>query len=276
MSKPHSLAYPPLWRWLVGTLVALTFISACGPNTVQESPATIDQESPNPIDSPLERHDTPPSGVAPQFEWTGEGNGGDPCPKGTTPSITTWVPPSTEPWIEVLLYFAFCFPGFSPHQPLFLEIRGPNSMREKLRVEAQPGVVTPEFALLFLPKDPRGRYSVTAKQGSRAQATMSLRLIKAREPKVEFVQGRAANSDFRLGTPITIGLAGYKARETLTLHLYREDRTSNKFKYNTTIKVRVDKEGEAVYRIRTKRSDPKSCYAFVLPPSERAEIFCLK
>jgi hypothetical protein len=55
------------------------------------------------------------------------------------------------------------------------------------------------------------------------------------------------------------------------LHLYRYEGTN--FIYSTTIKVRTDSEGEAVYRIRPDSNDPKGKYILIIPPVEGWRFF---
>lgn len=198
-------------------------MAGCGDGTLKTSPNTTVQRASNPDDNILKRRDTPPAGIAPQFEWFQEGNGDgeEPCPKRNAPSIVAG--PGYETTLKdgpmVLQYFGLCFPGFSIHQSLRLEMRGPGGKREVLRVDAQPNTTSLSVTLVFLPNDPHGQYTLVARQGGR-QAIMNLILRPAATPVLDIIIGGRSGlleSGVRRGNTVLVALAGYGAQETVTV-----------------------------------------------------------
>jgi hypothetical protein len=88
------------------------------------------------------------------------------------------------------------------------------------------------------------------------------------------VEGRSqAIGEFRLGSTATLALAGQKPRQVLAIHVYRHT-SGRKDLYNTTIPVRADQEGEAIYRLRTRTTDPPGCYTILMQPGEIPDSLC--
>lgn len=93
-------------------------------------------------------------------------------------------------------------------------------------------------------------------------ATISLKLRQGTIPNARIIYGRSVTTwqpKFRRGDTILVALAGYRPGKTVALHLYRHNGAKS-FIYSTTVKVRTDSDGEAAYRLRTKRDDPKGKY----------------
>jgi hypothetical protein len=173
--------------------------------------------------------------------------------------------------------FELCFPGFTAQQPLTVEIRGPGGKTESLRAELFRPTGTFSAVLVFGPNDPKGNYTLLARQGSSRQATITLRLRRSSIPNARIIYGRSVTTwqpKFRRGETILVALVGYKPRESVAFHLYRYEGTN--FLYSTTIKVRTDSEGEAVYRLRTASDDPKGKYILTIPLVDGWHFFNVK
>jgi hypothetical protein len=174
----------------------------------------------------------------------------------------------------VLEAFELCFPGFTAQQPLTVEIRGPDGKTELLRAELYRRTATFSATLVFGPNDPHGNYTLLARQGSSRHATITPKLRRATIPNARIIYGRSVTTwqpKLRRGETILVALAGYKPGESVALHLYRYRGTN--FFYSTTIKVRTDSEGEAVYRLRTASDDPKGKYILIIPPVDAWHFF---
>ena len=272
----HSVSQAP-GEPTVAQKASTTVAQGVSPTVIQETSTTVTRETSStatqaarPADSVLKRRNTPPAGVEPQFVWFGGGDGGpEPCPKGGTPSIIAGMgyPSVIEDGLMVLDSFQLCFPGFVAHQPLTLEIRGPSGKRESLQADLDPRTDTYDVILVFTPDDPRGNYTLRARQGTMRHATINLKLRKLTiMPNARIIYGRSVTTwqpKFRRGDTVLVALAGYKPRKTVSLRLYRHD-GAKLFVYSTTVKVRTDSDGEAVYRLRTKRNDPKGKYMIVI------------
>jgi hypothetical protein len=254
-------------------------------STATQDPSPTATQAPNPTgaqgadsaDSVLKRRDAPPTGVEAQFAWFGGGDGTEPCPAGETPSI---VPaPGLETILAGLMVldaFELCFPGFPAQQPVTVEIRRPDGKTESLRAELYRRTGTFSATLVFGPNDPRGNYTFLARQGSSRQATITLKLRRATIPNARIIYGRSVTTwqpKFRRGKTILVALAGYKPRQSVAFYLYRYEGTN--FIYSTTIKVKTNTAGEAVYRLRTGSDDPRGKYILKIPPVEGSHFFNL-
>jgi hypothetical protein len=176
----------------------------------------------------------------------------------------------------VLEPFELCFPGFAAQQPLTVEIQGPDGKTESLQAELHRRTATFSATIVFGPNDPRGNYTLFARQGTRRHATITLKLRQATTPNARIMHGRSVTTwqpKFRRGETILVAWAGYKPEESVAVHLYRYEGTN--FLYSTTIKVRTDSEGEAVYRLPTDSNDPKGKYILIIPPVDGWHFFNL-
>jgi hypothetical protein len=271
---PHEPTAAQKASTTVAQEASTTVIQETRTTVTHETSSTVTQAA-RPADSVLKRRNTPPAGVEPQFVWCGGGDGGpEPCPRGGTPSIIADT--AIEEGPMVLDTFQLCFPGFAVHQPLTLEIRGPSGKRESLQINPDPRTATFEVILVFTPNDPLGNYALLARQGSAMHATINLKLRKLTiMPNARIVSGRSVTTwqpKFHRGDTILVALAGYKPGRTVALHLYRHD-GAKLFVYSTTVKVRTDSDGEALYRLLTKRNDPKGKYMIVIPPVQGWHFF---
>lgn len=137
-----------------------------------------------------------------------------------------------------------------------------------------PDQQVPGVTFATLPGDATGTYTVTATQGTLKATGMFVVdyavnqhiLVVAESP------GRGVASVAR-GKPVHIGLAGWKAGQTvqLSLHYSSSLTPGGDAKFITTFPVTVDAKGQRLYELGTRADDPRGCYAVNTRPAEEPQ-----
>jgi hypothetical protein len=271
---------PRLGALICAWLICLGAAASCRA-TAPPPTATTASTGSGSSTSPLKRHDLPPSGVASQFDWSEEGDGGEECPVRETPSIEPY--PGNEDRfkqsVRILDQPTYCLSGFSSHSPLTVEMQSPAGKRETFRVSAQPYAATPTFSVLFLPSDPPGEYTLVARQRG-LQATRHQLVKLATDPDLVaapvryFDPGGQSQPGPKAGEPVEIAIAGFQANSKVTLHIYGQEHGET-YTYRTSLSVKIDKDGEATFRLPTQADDPKGCYFVVWKKPDYRGYFCI-
>lgn len=198
---------------------------------------------------PLERREAPPAGVAEQVSYFEIGNGG--CPsKADGPEVRL-----LSRVVEVNQSYYVCVLGFAPERPVELTLRRPDGRSVVERIEPQGDFPVRTVALFAAPLEPVGRYDVTARQGS-TRATGSFELRRASQPRLREIEGY-----FPPGRPVRLGFAGFRPRQEVRFHLYRERRSAaGRFTYLASMTARMDEKGEAIHEIPTDPASPPIHY----------------
>ena len=126
---------------------------------------------------------------------------------------------------------------------------------------------------IALPSHPLGTYTVTATQGQRSAST-NFMIVPPDRPRLFVLDPQGSFTPHQiLGRPLSIVLAGVKARSRVWLDFYRTDGLDvpeiPRFDYLTSIRVRVDRHGVLRYRLRTARTDRQAIYQVALRRGRR-------
>lgn len=224
----------------------------------------------------------PPSGVQAQFEFYGEGDGVCLDLENTSdPSVVPSYYPKVGNEIHVLQYLDLCFPGFLTERSITLELNRPDNKTELLSVESQVGAQMLSIGLVFLPNDPLGSYTFIARQGD-LQAETGLTLRPTSEPSLSIVKGRSPqfNPRYARGDTVPVALAGFPAGQLIPVDIYKKSDTNANtakevYQYRTSIGIRINGSGEAMYDLPTKEDDPVGCYALAVRQYELRSYFCI-
>jgi hypothetical protein len=272
------------WRRLTGSvLLALLFLSACKDGgrqgrtagtttTVPGSPtSTVDGSTPTTVDpalGALQRKDAPPEGVKEQLDFFAYYQGPEAsCSglEGSKPAVVV-----STPNAGMATAFAMCFPGFTPKQPVDVDVRAPDG--EVRRVTASEYTFPEEVAYATwttVPGDELGEYKVTATQGRR-RARGGFSVEPATSPSSVAVEPTTGPA----GTTFRFGFAGFDADRVIETYLYRNMGRGD-HGYLTAIPVTTDEDGQAVLGIPTTPDDPKGSYCLIRRgPGASPDYFC--
>jgi hypothetical protein len=260
-------------RTWVGVLAALIVLGGVGAPATGAAVATAQPllagRSATPIDagepeSPLERDDLPPEGVAALFGFA--------VPAvGICTQADAKLRPDEVAWIgvkEVAESFFVCLEGFAPNLEIQVQALSHDDVVQSSHFPASP-LGSGSWGLTIPPGDPRGVYVITAVQGPR-RATGILWVEAASQPRIAVLPRTGPP-----GTEFSIALAGFPPGQSVRLYLYR--RTSgpacNPFpglcwKYATELKAPwIDESREALIHLRTRPDDVANSYRVMTDPA---------
>ena len=265
----------PTWKRCTFTAVVLLALVACGTTdrggetagtssvppvetSTTEAPVTSRETSSatsasGPAGALLKRRDAPPEGVKAQFEFFQEGDGA--C-FGLDESKPAAVVDFPKP--EIAMTFVVCFPGFAANQPVEADVRLPDGKVRRITATSfnSPDGL-PFVSWTSVPGDPLGKYEVAATQGAR-KGTGTFTVSAASTPRMVAIEpSRGAP-----GTTFRFGLAGFVARSTVDLHLYRSEGNGT-HSYLTTVPAVMDGQGQTILSIPTASDDPKGSYCIL-------------
>ena len=235
-------------RRLVLASVLVLALSGCGDDDGGgEGGRPAGRERPERI--PLERREAPPAGVAEQVSYFELGNGG--CPsKADAPEIRL-----LSRVVEVNEFYYVCLLGFPPKRTVALALRRPDGRSVVERIEPQGDFPVRTVVRFVAPQNPVGRYRVTASQSS-TRATNSFEVRRASQPRL-----REMEDYFSPGQPVRLGFAGFRPRQKVRFHLYRQPPSaSDRFTYLASMTARMDENGEAIHEIPTDPASPPVHY----------------
>ena len=247
----------PAGERLVVVAVAVLALSGCGdddggdggearhrPDVTERTPERAER-------IPVQRREAPPAGVAEQVSYFEIGDGG--CPTEVdAPSVQF---PADDREVEINEPYYICVLGFAPGRPIEVTVRRPDGREIDARLTSEGQFAPGTLPWESLPRDPVGRYSVTARQGA-TSANSSFDVQRASAPRLREIENFVAP-----GKPVRLGFAGFQPREEVRFHLYRERRPgSGRFSYLTSMTARMDENGEAIHEIATDPASPPVYY----------------
>ncbi len=169
--------------------------------------------------------------------------------------------------VEIAEQAGVCFDDFDGDQPIVVTVVRPDGISE-------PPVTigTDDDLRLWVraarPGDPEGEYSFTARQGG-LEATGSFIVVGASNPHILVVPPNAG----RPGATFEVALAGFQAREAITLHVYHDEQECvldgqaeprRCFLYQRSLPpIRMNARGEAIASITTAVDDPVREYRII-------------
>ena len=224
--------------------------------------------SPEPV-SYLQRRDTPPGGVAAQFEWFGLG-GDEPCSDFDESQPGVFVegaPPEVASW------YALCVIGLGADFPIDVVVTPPDGSVRPHTIDAHsasPGRAI--LALQVFPGEPIGIYTVTATQ-QLSQVSGSYEILRSSVPRAIVIPPWEGPP----GTAFRTAFAGFPPNSQIELDLYRYRlRTEGEiFGYLTTVPpAPTDRFGEATYELPTAADDPPGAYCLVYRPATDPREIC--
>jgi hypothetical protein len=242
------------------------------------APATQEPKPAMAAESPLKRHEAPPTGVRDQLAAFG-GAAGDPCRAQANPDEPN-VRVSRIPFdysdglsqndtIEIGTVAKICLWGFTSGAKVTIMITRPDGASEQ---------VSPHDDQLFLPGDPLGDYSVVASDGER-QATGTFVVRPASTPRVWVLGDRPEMIwNAEKGAPATtfrIALMGLPPNQSVPLYLYGigPNGSSSAWPWAYLAKLpaaQTNENGEALYSLSTQPDDPAGSYLVDVPPGIKA------
>jgi hypothetical protein len=240
----------------------------------------------------LSRSDPVPAGVAAQLEFFG--GGGDDCsdvsPVGSTLEIQI-DGRFDQDYLSEPDSYPLCVFNFSTQSALRIQAISP--LGQVVSDETiKPGKFHSDFqeSVIFrrLIGDPVGIYTLLVTQGFE-QGSMQLQVKAALSPQLAPVANDAAGNEMpfftdplRLGTTVNIAFGGFRPRSTVQFHVYGKLRETSDaaptVSYLTSISVKIPDSGGGLFKLRTYRDDPSSCYLVTseLVVRDEAPInFCL-
>lgn len=265
----------------VGVVLALVLLPACkdpsdtttvgtatttrveGGRTSVSSPTTVD-----PAQGALGRKDTPPEGVKEQLDFYAYYQGPETsCSEldGSRPAVVV-----SAPNAQVATTFAMCLPGFTPKEPVSVEVRSPDGeVRELTASEYTFPEETAYTTWTTVPGDELGTYRVTASQGGRT-AWGSFDVGPATSPRTVVIEPSTGPP----GTTFRFGFAGFGEDSVVDVYLYRGE-GRGRYLYLTAIPTAMDDLGQAVLGIPTAPDDPPGAYCIIRRgPGAAPDYFC--
>lgn len=231
----------------VETEETTTFSTAAAPTTHAVSSSGSSDAS------LLKRRDAPPQGIKAQFEFFQEGDGACRGLDTTRPAAVVELPQPT-----IGMVFIICFPGFTPNRPVQAEVQLPDGSSRQMQVreyDFNEGIA--QWFWYSLPGDPIGTHTVRATQGS-VRGAGSFTITRATTPRVLV----APPNEGPAGTTFRVGMAGFTPNSETLFYLYRGIR-GDRYEYLSSVVVRINATGEAIYPVTTRRDDPIGTYCFV-------------
>jgi hypothetical protein len=215
--------------------------------------ATLEPITPTPEPvSFLQRRDTPPGGVAAQFEYFPVGNG--PC-NGLDETVPAVLVDGAPP--EVATSYYLCVMGFAADVTIDVTLTLPDGTVRAFAIP-EPSRGSAVLVLELLPGEPIGIYTATATQGD-LQATGSYEVFRAAFPRVHAAQPVSGPA----GSLFSFALAGFTPGSQVGFDLYQNVDGGN-YVYLTTLPPAItDAVGEAIYTLPTTPGDPQGLYCVV-------------
>ena len=242
----------------------------------------------------LSRRDVASGGVPRLMAFTAGGPSASECDDRDAAefdSPTVVVPEGTvdRPSVGVLAVTVpnpICFFKFAPDEPIDVELTAPDGRRSFYQVCsscADDG--GGRLRWVGMPGDPLGRYAIVAKQ-SGVTRTGSFTLKPPGERSLLVAEGWGATGrSAPAGSMIHIGLAGFAPGQQVRVSFYYAT-VRKPFDASGThvasISLRMDDQGQRLYELVSRTSDPKGCYIIDTNPQysvavrwEQNERFCL-
>jgi hypothetical protein len=272
-------------RWIAAGFLLIAAVGGCAqaaserpasaspttsPTSVTPTEATTSELTPSPQPlSYLQRRDTPPGGVAAQFEWFGLG-ADEPCSgfDGSQPGVLV---DGTPP--EVASYYVLCVIGLGEGAPIDVAVTLPDGSVRPYTIDADSAIQgLAILGLQVFPGEPIGIYTVTATQ-ELSQVSGSYEVFRSSLPRTIVIPPWEGSP----GATFRIAFAGFPPASQIELDLYRYRlRTEDEiFGYLTTLPpVATDRFGEATYELPTAVDDPTGNYCLVYRPAADPREIC--
>lgn len=228
----------------VAAAVLALVLSGCGGDDGPDGP---------PEPTPLSRRDAPPQGVAELVSYYELGDGGCPAEAGQ-PTVRFAYGYPREDETEIGRLFVICPLGFAKGLPVEVVVQRPDGREVARRVPRPRRGNVHMLSWDPAPGDPLGRYGVTARQGAMT-AGANFYVRRSSVPRLR------VDGDFvQPGDAVHVFLAGFAARETVLLHLYRARGEQGNYSYLTSVAAQTDERGEVVKELPSDRRDAPGGY----------------
>jgi hypothetical protein len=242
----------------------------------------------------LSRRDVASGGVPRLMDFTAGGPSASECDDRNAAefdSPTVVVPGGTEdrPSVGVLAVTVrnpICFFTFAPDEPIDVELTAPDGRQVSYEVcSTCAGDGGGRLRWVGMPDDPLGRYEIVAKQAG-VTRTGSFTLKPPGERSLLVAEGWGATGrPVPVGSTIHIGLAGFASGQQVQVSFYYaavRKPFDARATHVASISLRMDGQGQRLYALASRASDPKGCYIIDTDPDysvavswEQDERFCL-